>query len=68
MEDVSRVNCSTCGSWNNGTDIQYEQTYSSTPLVLHQVVTENDATWITSFVSDDPAPLRHREQMVLKWL
>ena len=53
VEDVSRVNCSTCGSWNNGTDVLYAQTYSTTPLVLHQVVTENDASWITSFLSDD---------------
>lgn len=53
VEDVSRVNCSTCGSWNNGTDIAYQHTYSATPLVFHQVVTDNDSDWITSFVSDD---------------
>lgn len=53
IEDVSRVNCSTCGSWNNGTDWFYEHTYTSNPVVLHQVVTENDSSWITSFVSDD---------------
>lgn len=53
VEDVSRVNCSTCGSWNNGTDITYQHTYTATPLVFHQVITENDTDWITSFVSDD---------------
>lgn len=53
VEDVSRLNCSTCGSWNNGTDLFYQQTYSAAPVVLHQVVTDNDSSWITSFVSDD---------------
>ncbi|MBI4407175.1 MAG: hypothetical protein HY565_01605 [Candidatus Kerfeldbacteria bacterium] len=51
--DISRVNCSTCGGWNNGTDVFYQQTYSAAPVVLHQVVTDNDSSWITSFVSDD---------------
>ncbi len=50
---VSRVNCSTCGTWNSGTDVFFQHTYSSAPLVLHQVVTENDANWITTFASDD---------------
>ncbi len=56
MEDVSQVNCSTCGSWNLGTDIYYQHTYTATPLVFHQVVTNNDSDWITSFVADDASP------------
>ena len=47
VADVSRVNCRTCGSWNNGTDVSYRNAYSAEPVVLHQVMSANDASWIT---------------------
>ncbi|MBI2416162.1 MAG: H-type lectin domain-containing protein [Candidatus Kerfeldbacteria bacterium] len=53
VEDVSALNCQTCGSWNRGTDITYQHIYSTNPIVFHQIVTDNDSDWITSFVSDD---------------
>ncbi len=54
VENVSDLACSTCGSWNVGTDVAYELTYASGPIVFAQLMTENDATsWLTSFVSDD---------------
>lgn len=56
VKTVSDLNCSTCGTWNRGTDMDYDLTYTSAPLVFHQIVSENDNTWITSFVSDDTSP------------
>lgn len=53
LKDVATVNCATCGSWNQGIDVVYQQIYAASPLVFHQVVTEHDSSWITSFVSDD---------------
>ncbi len=53
VPSVSRVNCSTCGSWNQGTDVYFQSGFSTGPVVLHQVMTENDASWITTFASDD---------------
>lgn len=52
---VSQVNCSACGTWNQGTDVYFQHAYSSAPVLLHQVVTENDSNWITTFASDDTA-------------
>ncbi len=53
VADVSRLNCRTCGSWNNGTDVAYRNAYSAEPVVLHQIMSANDTDWVTSFVSDD---------------
>lgn len=53
VSNVSRLNCTTCGSWNNGTDITYQHSYAANPLIFHQIVTDNDPTWVTSAISDD---------------
>ncbi len=34
----------------NGDSISYDNSYSSAPIVLHQVVSSNDSDWISSFV------------------
>lgn len=54
VEDVSPVVCNApCSGYNVGTDIPYELDYTTSPLVFHQIVTENDSDWITSYVADD---------------
>lgn len=54
VQDVSAVACNTsCSGYNVGTDVPYELDYTTNPLVFHQIVTNNDSNWITSYVSDD---------------
>ncbi len=43
---------SKAGGWN-GDLKNYSQTYSSPPIVLHQAMTYNDPSWVTTFVSSD---------------
>lgn len=38
------------GGWNYDT-ISFAQPFSNAPIVLHQVQTENDSSWVTSYVS-----------------
>ena len=49
--DTSTVG-SNGGTWT-GDSMTYNHTYGADPLVLHQVMSENDTDWIASFVSDD---------------
>lgn len=54
VEDVSAVACNTaCSGYNVGTDVPYELEYTTNPLVFHQIITNNDTDWITSYVSDN---------------
>lgn len=54
VEDVTPVVCNApCSGYNVGTDIPYELEYTTSPLVFHQIVSENDSDWITSYVADD---------------
>jgi len=41
------------GSWDSADSKTYSHTYSAAPIVLHQVMSYNDASWITSWVSKD---------------
>jgi len=51
--DTNKVSSSTNigGSWNNYDLKNYSHTYSSAPIVMHQVMTYNDPNWITTRVS-----------------
>lgn len=54
QESISTVGASSAvgGTWA-GDSKTYSQTYSANPIVLHQVMSYNDADWITSWVSSD---------------
>lgn len=49
--DTSTVASKTNG-WVVGTNVNFSQSFSSAPVVLHQVQTNNDTDWISTFVSE----------------
>ena len=58
--DTDKVGSS--GNWNNYDTKNFSHSYSSDPVVMHQVMSNNDSSWITTWISnissrnDNPDP------------
>lgn len=51
LPSVTALNCALGCSWNTGVNVNFEQPYSAPPAVFHQIMSENDSSWITSFTA-----------------